>query len=417
MSNNFFVIDRVNKGKLLNNPPNAPCKKQTRRVTKLRSDEYFEVCDISTKLAETDLNVQDIHYENCGLIGRGDFSNVFKVRNMTDNRFYALKVDKRSFSKYNQGQSEVEILQKLTDSADSTSNNVCNFKGSFVFSNKLCQIYELYEHGNLRQFIDYQTRRLNKMQILQILIQILNGLLYIHSKNIIHCDIKPENILIHNDYSLKISDFGIATALDLNHNYSNNTSFNFDFEENVDSKSVKLISGEATYIAPELLQTFHQNFETSRDLLKIDIFSLGIILIELIYDIRLMPKDSLFAKLRDIDQCNHINWNWFHLQQQDVNDTNDMSDIQAMIEMMLQKDPKTRVSSKMLTIHLNNEFSDSLQQQSMKQFSKLLLTPKENQRLKEKHGDIRCIHSIYTHKQSTMISSDHFDLNTAYIFC
>merc|ERR1711997_1252308 len=101
----------------------------------------------------------------------------------------------------------------------------------------LHQAYELYPYGTLKQLFNFQKKKLNSLQILQILIQVVNGLCFIHFRNIIHCDLKPENIFIEVNpnglYLVKIGDFGIATDID-------------DF---ANQKKLKLASGDPVYIA------------------------------------------------------------------------------------------------------------------------------------------------------------------------
>lgn len=55
---------------------------------------------------------------------------------------------------------------------------------------------------------------LNKWEIKKFLYQIIQAMIYIHSKNVIHRDIKPRNIFLGNNNEIKVGDFGLATKLD-----------------------------------------------------------------------------------------------------------------------------------------------------------------------------------------------------------
>ena len=94
--------------------------------------------------------------------------------------------------------------------------------------------------------------------VIRIFKDILNGLKYLHINNIIHRDIKPDNILLDENLTAKITDFGISAFYnDFNIN-DNNTLF---------MNHTKI--GDKDYLCPEIIQNKHYDF-------KNDIFSLGL---------------------------------------------------------------------------------------------------------------------------------------------
>ena len=113
---------------------------------------------------------------------------------------------------------------------------------------------ELLKGKTLKEILDSRSK-LSVDESLDYMTQILEAVIYMHRANIIHNDLKPDNILLLSDGNIKLCDFGIATH-------------SFD-------KSQKEVLGSVNYLAPEVLQS-HKYSEQS------DIYSLGIILFELL---------------------------------------------------------------------------------------------------------------------------------------
>ncbi|CDW74839.1 serine threonine-specific protein kinase [Stylonychia lemnae] len=131
--------------------------------------------------------------------------------------------------------------------------NIVDIYDSFLSTdNKFIIISELAQQ-DLKKFVDTRFKQNNKLtveEITMILIQVLNGLEYIHNENFIHRDISPQNILVFKDQTIKICDFGFAS-------YGEQTNANV---------------GKQEYMAPEV-NNGNQNYNKS-----IDIWSLGIML-------------------------------------------------------------------------------------------------------------------------------------------
>jgi NIMA (never in mitosis gene a)-related kinase len=97
---------------------------------------------------------------------------------------------------------------------------------------------EYCEEGDLKQKIDnmfYQNKNFAKKEILEFLIQICDGLNYLHNKKIIHRDIKSQNIFIKRNGCLRIGDFGLAKKI-----------------KNRNTLMTKV--GTDSYMAPEVIQ-------------------------------------------------------------------------------------------------------------------------------------------------------------------
>ncbi|PWA02898.1 hypothetical protein BB558_000950 [Smittium angustum] len=112
--------------------------------------------------------------------------------------------------------------------------------------------------------------------------QTLEGLVYLHGKNVIHCDIKGGNILIDNSGMVKISDFGISKKVDDMISYSNHRAS---------------LQGSVFWMAPEIVKD-------SRYTIKCDIWSLGCLVIEMLTGKHPYPEYDQLQALLKIGQKN-----------------------------------------------------------------------------------------------------------------
>ncbi|KAJ8770849.1 hypothetical protein K2173_021764 [Erythroxylum novogranatense] len=136
-------------------------------------------------------------------------------------------------------------------------------------------VYECLSNGSLSSFLFGEMRPSWSMRI-PIVFGIARGLLYLHeecSTQIIHCDIKPQNILLDDYYNARISDFGLAKLLVLNQ-----------------SQTLTAIRGTKGYVAPE----WFRNMPVT---VKVDVYSFGVLLLEIICCRKSVdPKESIPEK-------------------------------------------------------------------------------------------------------------------------
>lgn len=148
-------------------------------------------------------------------IGKGAFSNVYKVRRKIDNRFYALKkVNLVSLSEKERENSFNEI--RLLASINNT--NVISYKDSFIDKHKhlLYLIMEYADNGDLEQKIQEQITKkqfIPEVTIILIFEQIVRGLKALHDKSIIHRDLKAANIFLFNNDIVKIGDMNVSKVI------------------------------------------------------------------------------------------------------------------------------------------------------------------------------------------------------------
>ena len=146
------------------------------------------------------------------LLGKGAFSKVFLVHRLIDGQTYAMKqvrisqlTDKEKKNSLN----EIRILASLSH------KNIIGYKDAFFDENSktLNIVMEYADNGDMSQKIKYNLKHgllFRENIIWNYLIQILEGLCYLHQNNIIHRDLKSANIFLMKDGTIKIGDLNVS---------------------------------------------------------------------------------------------------------------------------------------------------------------------------------------------------------------
>lgn len=192
-------------------------------------------------------------YEITEEIGSGGMSVVYKAMDHVLNRYIAMKVLKPEFS---DDKSFVSKFRMEAQSAAGLSHpNIVNVFDVGEESGYYYIVMELVEGITLKEYIQ-QNGRLNYATALDFIIQICSGIEVAHEHHTIHRDIKPQNIIVSKNGTLKVTDFGIAKAA------TSNT-------------IASTAMGSVHYISPEQARG---GFSDERS----DIYSLGITLYEML---------------------------------------------------------------------------------------------------------------------------------------
>lgn len=189
-------------------------------------------------------------------LGTGAFSTVYKaVLNDENGKIVAVKKLYKIVTEGEQGfQAEVNSISRTNH------KNLVQLLGFCNEGQHRLLVYEYMETGSLADFL-FKDSRLSWSQRVQVSIDTAKGLCYLHeecSTQIIHCDIKPQNVLLDESLTAKIADFGIAKLL-----------------RKDQTRTTTKIRGTRGYVAPEW-------FRNMPITVKVDVYSFGILLLELI---------------------------------------------------------------------------------------------------------------------------------------
>jgi dual specificity tyrosine-phosphorylation-regulated kinase 2/3/4 len=149
-------------------------------------------------------------YEVVKKLGKGSFGIVLRVFDHKTKEFVALKILKNKKRLYKQGLVEAKLIETLNKADPEDKKNIIRKLDQFVFRKHLMITFEMLSI-NLYEFIkmnNFQGFSLNLIK--RFAIQILIALFFMKEHNIVHCDMKPENILLRkiNKSGIKIIDFG-----------------------------------------------------------------------------------------------------------------------------------------------------------------------------------------------------------------
>ena len=148
-------------------------------------------------------------YEVISKIGAGGMADVYKGKDHMLNRYVAIKVLKKEFK---EDENFVRFFRSEAQAAAGLIHpNVVNVYDVGEDRGLYYMVMELVEGITLKEYID-KKGRLSHKETISIAIQMCTGIGVAHAANIIHRDIKPQNIIISKDGKVKVTDFGIAKA-------------------------------------------------------------------------------------------------------------------------------------------------------------------------------------------------------------
>ena len=190
-------------------------------------------------------------YRMLDVVGEGSFGQVWKARKVGALQTVAIKLIPKSGKREQDIQGlrqEIDILKTLRH------DNIIEMLDAFETPSDFCVVTE-FAQGELFEILEVDTS-LSEEVVQTIARQLVAALHYLHSNRIIHRDMKPQNILIAADGTVKLCDFGFARAM------------------SQDTFVLTSIKGTPLYMAPELVQ--EQPYTPA-----VDIWSMGVILYEL----------------------------------------------------------------------------------------------------------------------------------------
>lgn len=151
-------------------------------------------------------------YELLERIGSGGMSVVYKAKDRALGRIVAVKMMHESFT------SDSGFLKRFQQEAHAAANlahpNVVTVHDIGQDEYKHFIVMEYVEGQTLKEIIrSYEGKPMPINRALDLIIQVCNGIGYAHRANLVHCDVKPQNIIVTVDERVKVADFGIARAI------------------------------------------------------------------------------------------------------------------------------------------------------------------------------------------------------------
>ncbi|XP_025778535.1 RAF proto-oncogene serine/threonine-protein kinase isoform X6 [Puma concolor] len=187
-------------------------------------------------------------------IGSGSFGTVYKGKWHGDVAVKILKVVDPTPEQFQAFRNEVAVLRKTRHV------NILLFMG-YMTKDNLAIVTQWCEGSSLYKHLHVQETKFQMFQLIDIARQTAQGMDYLHAKNIIHRDMKSNNIFLHEGLTVKIGDFGLATVKS---RWSG-------------SQQVEQPTGSVLWMAPEVIRMQDNNPFSFQS----DVYSYGIVLYEL----------------------------------------------------------------------------------------------------------------------------------------
>ena len=203
----YNLLTRFELSEIMHFPEIYFVGKRHKKIDAIHSDKYnfgFDNKDHTYKIRFGDHLAY--RFEVLGTFGSGAFGQVLRCFDHKTKNVVAVKIVLNTAQMHEQGQIEAKLLARLNKNS---VQNVVKAYDFFIFRSHICITFELLGQ-NLYEFIkSNDNQRVHLFLVRKYAKQIFRGLEGIHKIGIIHCDIKPENILLTGQsYNIKIIDFG-----------------------------------------------------------------------------------------------------------------------------------------------------------------------------------------------------------------
>ncbi|CUS20728.1 LAQU0S01e13322g1_1 [Lachancea quebecensis] len=243
---------------------NSKTRSFGRKNTKMWGTRVVEVTDKKTvainKSKNSNGEYKEFAWIKGEMIGKGSFGSVYLGLNVTTGEMVAVKqVEVPRYG--SQDETTLSVLEALKSEVSTLKDldhvNIVQYLG-FENKNHVYSLFLEYVAGGSVGSLIRLFGRFDEDLIRFLAVQVLRGLAYLHSKGILHRDMKADNLLLDVDGICKISDFGISKK-----------------SNNIYSNSDMTMRGTVFWMAPEMVDT-KQGYSA-----KVDIWSLGCVVLEM----------------------------------------------------------------------------------------------------------------------------------------
>ncbi|XP_026097211.1 raf-1 proto-oncogene, serine/threonine kinase a isoform X2 [Carassius auratus] len=249
--------------------PNIPTPAQRERPPSLNPQEKVKIRPRDKRDSSYYWEIEGNEVVLMNRIGSGSFGTVHKGKWHGDVAVKILKVTNPTPEQFEAFRNEVAVLRKTRHV------NILLFMG-YMTKDNLAIVTQWCEGSSLYKHLHVQETNFQMFQLIDIARQTAQGMDYLHAKNIIHRDMKSNNIFLHEGLTVKIGDFGLATV---KARWSG-------------SQQVEQTSGSILWMAPEVIRMQDCNPYSFQS----DVYSFGIVLFEL------MTGELPYSQIANRDQ-------------------------------------------------------------------------------------------------------------------
>ncbi len=250
-------------------------------------------------------------YELEEVVGHGGMSTVYKARDSLLERNVVLKVLHQQYSE------DGDFVERFKREARSVAQlqhpNIVTVIDRGEEGGRQYIVFEYINGETLKELV-VRKGRLDVRTTLAVGLEIARGLSFAHEHGLVHRDVKPQNVLLNGDGGAKVTDFGIARSLDVEHSVT----------------QTGTILGTSNYIAPEQANGRPVDAQT-------DVYSLGIVLYEMLTGEVPFPGENFVAVAMK------------HIQEPSPSVLDARCDVPLrvaeMIDRALEKDPEQRFTT------------------------------------------------------------------------